>query len=277
MDLNRALVALVVGPVLIVAAYLGGWYFFVPLVLVLLAATSEYTRMITAMRHHAPRALLMPAVGLVLTAMAWAEYRVVSLVVFLAILALLVYCLWRFERGLTTDAASDWFALVTGLVLLGWIGGHFFLLRRLPDDGLRWTLVAMLAIWAAEMGAYGVGSFLTGRVLGRHALSPRLSPKKTVEGYIGGIIIGTGVALAVAAILDVSLLLAGICGLAVSVLGLFGDLSISLLKREAGMKDSGTLFASHGGALDRLDSLIWAGAIVYYLVVYLGPLLPPAG
>ncbi len=277
MDLNRAVVALVVGPVLIVAAYLGGWFFFVPLLLVLLAAASEYARMITAMHRHAPRWLLVPAIGLVLTAIAWAAYPVVSLVGFVVVLVMLIYCLWRFERGLTTDAASDWFALVTGVVLLGWIGGHFFLLRRLPDNGWEWTLVAMLTIWSADMGAYGVGSFLAGRVLGRHALSPRLSPKKTVEGYVGGILVGTAVALVAASILDVSLLLAGICGLAVSVLGLFGDLSISLLKREAGMKDSGTLFASHGGALDRLDSLIWAGAIMYYLVVYLGPLLPQVG
>jgi phosphatidate cytidylyltransferase len=73
------------------------------------------------------------------------------------------------------------------------------------------------------------------------------------------------------------LLLAGLAGFAVGVLGLFGDLSISLLKREAGMKDSGTLFPGHGGALDRLDSVIWAAAIVYYLVVFLGPLLSAAG
>ena len=73
------------------------------------------------------------------------------------------------------------------------------------------------------------------------------------------------------------LLLAGLAGLAVSVLGLFGDLSISLLKREAGMKDSGKLFPGHGGALDRLDSLIWAVTIVYYLVVFLSPYFPSVG
>lgn len=277
MDLNRALVALVVGPVLIIAAYLGGWFFFVPLLLVLLAAGSEYARMMTAMKHHTPRWLLMPAIGVVLAAMWLADSRFVGLVFFLAVLAMLIYCLWLFERGITTDAALDWFALVTGLVLLGWIGGHFYLLRQLPEDGMRWTLVAMLTIWAADMGAYGVGSFLVGRVLGRHALSPRLSPKKTVEGYVGGIVAGTAVAVGAALLLDVSWPLAAVCGLAISVLGLFGDLSISLLKREAGIKDSGTLFASHGGALDRLDSFIWAGAIAYYLVIYLSPLFSQAG
>ena len=110
--------------------------------------------------------------------------------------------------------------------------------------------------------------------LGRHPLAPRLSPKKTVEGYVGGIVAGTGIALVIAAILGLPFLLAGIAGLAVSVLGVFGDLSISMLKREAGLKDSGRVFPGHGGALDRTDSLIWAIAVVYYLVVFLGPFFP---
>ena len=173
MDPNRVIVALVVGPVLLAATYLGGWFFFVPLLLLLLAAGSEYSRMMSALKHNTPRWLLLPAIGLVLAAMWWAESLVIGLAIFLGVFVALIYCLWLFERGVTTDAALDWFALVTGIVLLGWIGGHFFLLRRLPDDGLRWTIVALLGIWSADMAAYLVGSFLAGRgFLGRHALSP---------------------------------------------------------------------------------------------------------
>jgi phosphatidate cytidylyltransferase len=264
--------------VLLAATYLGGWFFFVPLLLLLLTAGSEYSRMMSALKHNTPRWLLLPAVALVLVAMWWAESRLIGFAVFVGVFTALIYALWLFERGVTPDAALDWFALVTGIILLGWIGGHFFLLRRLPEDGMPWTMVALLSIWSADMAAYVVGSFVAGRgILGRHALSPRLSPKKTVEGYIGGVLAGTLVTVVAALILDLPLLLAGLVGLAVSVLGLFGDLSISLLKREAGMKDSGKLFPGHGGALDRLDSLIWSAAIVYYLVGFLGPLFPPAG
>ena len=88
---------------------------------------------------------------------------------------------------------------------------------------------------------------------------------------------GTTAALITANVLGLPLLLAGLAGLLVGVLCLFGDLSISLLKREAGMKDSGKLFPGHGGALDRLDSLIWAVTIVYYLVVFLSPYFPSVG
>lgn len=273
MDPQRAIVALIIGPVLLIATYLGGWFYFVPVAFLMLTAGSEYSRIMGALKHNTPRWLLMPSIALVLVTMWWPQWNLLGPALFLTFFATLIYCLWLFERRNAPDAALDWFALVTGIVLLGWLGGHFFLLRQLPEDGWRWMTVALLGMWSADMAAYAVGSLLAGRVLGKHALAPRLSPKKTVEGYVGGIIIGTLMATLTALVLDVSPLLAGLAGLAVSVLGLFGDLSISLLKREAGMKDSGTIFRSHGGALDRLDSVIWAVAIVYYLVLYLSPYL----
>jgi phosphatidate cytidylyltransferase len=269
---QRFIVALIVGPGLLIAAYYGGWFFFIPVTLLLLAAGSEYARIMQALQHNAPRSLLLPAILFLLVAAQWPELNLSGLALTGTVFAALIYSLWLFERGVTLDAALDWFALVTGIVLLGWIGSHFFLLRGLPENGWQWTVVALLSIWSADMAAYGVGKFLAGRILGRHSLVPRLSPKKTVEGYVGGIIAGTIVAVVAANLLDLPILLAGIAGLLVSVLGLFGDLSISLLKREAGVKDSGTLFPGHGGALDRLDSLLWAVAIVYYLVRFLGPL-----
>jgi phosphatidate cytidylyltransferase len=237
----------------------------------MLMAGHEYARIMRALNHDTPSWLLLPAILLLLAAAWLPEWDLNGFALFISVFASLIYCLRLFERGKTLDAALDWFALVTGIVLLGWVGGHFFLLRGLSEDGWRWTVVALLGIWFADMAAYGVGKFLVGRILPRHALSSRLSPQKTVEGYVGGIIVGTIASVITAYFLGLSLVLAGIAGLAVSVLGLFGDLSISLLKREAGLKDSGRIFPGHGGALDRSDSLIWAIAIVYYLVLFLDP------
>ena len=272
---QRLIVALIVGPVMLIATYLGGWYFFVPVLFLMLVAGWEYANIMRVLDHKLPLWLLLPAITLLLVGAWRSELNLMNVTLFLGVFAGLIYCLTLFERGITLDAALDWFALITGIVLLGWVGSHFFLLRGLPDNGWQWTTLALMSIWAADMAAYGVGKWMAGRApLGRQRLGPRLSPKKTVEGYVGGIMAGTVIALATAAILGLPLLLAGIAGLAVSILGVFGDLSISMLKREAGLKDSGKIFPGHGGALDRSDSLIWAIAVVYYLVVFLGPFFP---
>ncbi len=241
---QRIIVALIIGPILLAATYFGGWFFFIPLLALLLVAGVEYATIMRVLKHKMPLWLLLPAIGLLLLAAWKPELGLTGVTLALSIFIALIYYLALFERGITLDAALDWFAMVTGIVLLGWIGGHFFLLRGLPEDGWRWTTLALLSIWSADMAAYAVGSWLAGRVLGRHLLAPRLSPKKTIEGYVGGIIIGTAVTIAVAYFLDLSLILAAIIGLAVSIFGLFGDLSISLLKREAGLKDSRARAAS---------------------------------
>ncbi len=272
---QRLIVTLIVGPVMLIATYLGGWYFFAPVLFLMLVAGWEYANIMRVLDHKLPLWLLLPAITLLLVGAWRPELNLTNVTLFLGTFIGLIYCLALFEKGITLDAALNWFALIAGIILLGWVGSHFFLLRGLPENGWQWTTVALMGIWSADMAAYAVGKWMAGRWgLGRHPLAPRLSPKKTVEGYVGGIVAGTGIAIATAAILGLPLVLAGIAGLAVSILGLFGDLSISMLKREAGIKDSGRIFPGHGGALDRSDSLIWAIAIVYYLVVFLGPLFP---
>jgi phosphatidate cytidylyltransferase len=133
----------------------------------------------------------------------------------------------------------------------------------------QWTMLAMTSTWIADSGAYFVGKFLAGNILGKHHLSPRLSPNKTVEGYAGGIFLGTAFTVALAYFMELPLVGALILGLLVSIVSPMGDLGISLLKREAGVKDSGTIFRGHGGALDRVDSLIWSIAMAYYLVLFI--------
>ncbi|MCL4803014.1 MAG: phosphatidate cytidylyltransferase [Anaerolineae bacterium] len=269
---QRLIVTLIVGPVMLIATYFGGWYFFIPVAFLMIVAGIEYANIMRALNHKLPLWILLPAIALLLVGAWQPSLNLSGVSLFLSIFAGLIYCLVLFERGTTLDAALDWFALVTGIVLLGWVGSHFFLLRGISEDGWRWTALALISIWTADMAAYAVGKWLAGRILGRHPLAPRLSPKKTVEGYVGGIIIGTIITVVTAMVLDLPLILAAVIGLVVSTLGLFGDLSISMLKREAGIKDSGKIFPGHGGALDRTDSLIWAVAIVYYMVIFLGPL-----
>jgi phosphatidate cytidylyltransferase len=141
-------------------------------------------------------------------------------------------------------------------------------LRSLPD-GLWWLLTALPSVWVGDSAAYFVG-----RAFGRHRLAPRLSPKKSWEGYLAGIVGAAAAGAGFAALWGVA---AGpsasvtperglVLGAVLGLLTTLGDLGISMIKREVQVKDSGTLLPGHGGALDRLDSWLWAGAIGYYLI-----------
>jgi phosphatidate cytidylyltransferase len=106
-------------------------------------------------------------------------------------------------------------------------------------------------------------------LIGKRKLAPRLSPNKTVEGYVAGIILGTLLTLVLGAVMNLPWTIALLLGLLISIFSPAGDLGISLFKREAGVKDSGNLLPGHGGALDRIDSLIWSVTIAYYVLAYL--------
>ena len=151
---QRIVVALIVGPVLLTATYFGGWYYFLPVFFLLITASVEYARIMQALDHRTPLWILLPAIAALLVGARFPGWNLSGVALFLAMFAGLIYCLWLFERDNTLDAALDWFALVTGIVLLGWLGGHFFYLRELPVVGWRWTALALMSIWTADMAAF---------------------------------------------------------------------------------------------------------------------------
>jgi phosphatidate cytidylyltransferase len=155
-----------------------------------------------------------------------------------------------------------------GALYLGALGGAIAGLRlAAPLEKGAWRIILLLAvIMAADTFAYFVG-----QVVGRHKLAPSVSPGKTWEGFAGGLGGGILGALAVRAALLPELPLghAAALGLVVAALGTAGDLVESVLKRWAGVKDSGTIFPGHGGALDRLDSLLFGAPVLYYYFVFI--------
>jgi phosphatidate cytidylyltransferase len=266
MFLQRALITFTLGPVALYLIYLGGWFYFIPLAIILVLATLEYSHIVQKIGLHVPPILIIPVVIIQWLMAQWPDTALFGPLLLISLLLITAYALWQYESGLRQSVPADWFATFAGLLLFGWVCGHFFRLRGLPEMAWQWTMLAMLSTWIADSGAYLVGRFVAGRgIVGKHALSPRLSPNKTVEGYFGGIILGTLFTVLIGLLLEIELIPALLLGLLVSTLGTVGDLAISLLKREAGVKDSGTLFPGHGGALDRIDSLMWTVAIAYYL------------
>jgi phosphatidate cytidylyltransferase len=266
---QRALVALTLGPALLLAAYFGGWFYFIPLLVLLTIAAVEYANIMQSLDRQVPVWLMAPVVFAVLVAGQYAQYNLLGPTILLGMLVVLFYALKLYEWNATSDAAFDWFAMVTGIMLVGWLGAHFFLLRNRAVQGFEWTALTFIAIWTADMGAFATGKFLAGRILPRHRLAPRLSPNKTVEGYLGGIVASVFCTWAVALILDLPVPKAVVIGTVIAIIGVVGDLSISLLKREAGVKDTGKLFPGHGGVLDRMDSVLWSMAIAYYMLEFL--------
>ena len=266
MFLQRAIITLTLGPLALYLIYLGGFFYFIPLTIILLLATLEYSQIVQKIGWQAPPLLLLPIVFIQWILAQWPNPTLFNPLLLLSLLLVTAYALWQYEITRSQTVPANWFAAIAGLILFGWVCGHFFRLRALPDMAWQWTILAMSSTWIADSGAYLVGRFVAGKVfLGKHALSPRLSPNKTVEGFMGGIVLGTSFTVLIGSWLNIATVPALILGLLVSTIGTVGDLGISLLKREAGVKDSGTLFPGHGGALDRIDSLMWTIAIAYYL------------
>jgi len=164
----------------------------------------------------------------------------------------------------TVPAAA---ATLLGATYLGALGGTIAALRVLEPVGEgAWRIVLLLAIVMASDTA----AFFVGHALGRRRLAPHVSPGKTVEGAVGGLLGGIAGALAVRALglPELPLVHAALLGVGVAAMGIVGDLDESLLKRWAGVKDSGGLFPGHGGMLDRLDSLLFGAPVLYYYFLY---------
>ncbi len=154
---------------------------------------------------------------------------------------------------------------VIGRIYVPLLLGHLVLLRQLPD-GRGWVFLVLFAVMACDTLAYFVGvSF------GKHKLYPAVSPKKSIEGSLGGLV-GSCLGVWLAAALFLPAFGAEhviLVGLLLGVAGQIGDLFESLLKRACGVKDSGGIFPGHGGILDRLDSLLFAFPLAYYLACLL--------
>jgi len=156
--------------------------------------------------------------------------------------------------------AADGVASVFALFYLPWLASHFILLRQLPG-GVAPFFLALIGTWVFDSASY-----FAGRAFGRHKLAPAVSPGKTVEGLVGGIIFGGAVIIWLAVTwLDKSLVQGAAAALVIMTAAQLGDLGESALKRQSGVKDSGTIIPGHGGILDRFDSLLAVMPAVYYL------------
>ena len=180
--------------------------------------------------------------------------------------AVLPSLIWFLLHTQKEKAFSNWAWTLAGILYVGWLLSYLVALRGL-DDGRNWVFFALFTTFASDTAA-----FFTGKALGKHRLAPHISPGKTWEGVIGGILGAIIFSLFFMLPTPLSLHLnwgqAIFLGSLVSIFGQLGDLVESLFKRNMGVKDSGRLLPGHGGALDRMDSIVFAGIVVYYYVIW---------
>jgi phosphatidate cytidylyltransferase len=281
-------IALAMGGVL-----LGSWYFTIMIAVVVFLGQQEYFNLVRA-RGIVPAAKTTLFASQVLLVVCTLDGSLADAVMPIAGTFICFYLLFQPKMATIADISAS----IMGLFYVGYLSSYWVRLRGLGSgvisnlplggywptnwtdivdyknfaalpQGLTVTVLTFLCIWAADIGAYTIGKFF-----GKTRLSD-ISPKKTVEGAVFGITASVAVALTGAYYLDLPrFLFTGIAlGLLIGIASLLGDLIESMLKRDAGVKDSGQLIPGHGGILDRTDSYIFTAPLVYYFVTLLLPLI----
>ncbi len=260
---TRVLTALVGVPVFLLIVYLGGFIYVGLVTFLALLGLREY---FTIMEKTSWQPVQWPGyIFLPLIFLSVYLVKDISLVLLLWLLLFMFYSLapvfFPLKIKYWESALSFW-----GIVYLGALSSFIIAIRSL-SEGFYLSLVLLVMVWSSDIMAY-----LVGRSVGKRPLA-RISPKKTIEGTIGGIA-GSGISgLVFAAVLpmeSLTMISGGLLGIIVGGIGALGDLTQSALKRSVNVKDSGHLFPGHGGVLDRFDSLFFSAPLFYYFIKYIG-------
>jgi phosphatidate cytidylyltransferase len=269
--LRRTLTALGLAAVGLPAIIYGGVFYFLLIAIILGGSAWEYVRMYRAVHYEPNQVVILGSVLVVATARFFFPQAAIVVFVLAVLLAMTVHIL-GYERG-RDQAPVDFTITVAGIVYLGWLGSYLLDLRQLSQGGW-WLMIILPIIWAGDTGAYSIGS-----AYGKHKMTPRLSPKKSWEGYFAGlfssILVGAFFAFAFSSLAPrplgglITPLQGGFLGLIIGALAPLGDLGESMLKRQGGLKDSSNIFPGHGGFFDRIDSWIWGAALGYFIIEFL--------
>ena len=266
---HRIATAGVLVPIFLWVIYYGGWIYNAVVLALLTVALWEFVEIAGKVSLRSSRLISLLSL--------WAIASVTGITIDknwllpCIVVILMAATIWHvidYERG-ALYSLQDWAVSLIGPIYIGVLGGHLLLLRTMPAG--QWlTLTVLPVLWLSDTGAY-----IVGRRYGKRPLAFRTSPHKTWEGLAGGIAFGATFGGMLVLLWqrvgglspDILEWYQGVViGVLVSIVGLIGDLGISLIKRQAGIKDTGRIFPGHGGVLDRIDSWLLAGSASYYYI-----------
>lgn len=268
---ERLLTAAVAIPILLAIVFAGGAPGFLGLILVVNAiALHEFWAFFPRESTQTPVDRSgYPLAALTTSALIYAFHRGSNLAIAGALMAAMLLALAASVLGSASmrERSRVVFTTLTGVLYVTVMLGHLVLVRSLPQ-GAWWIFMLLGIVMMSDTCAY-----FAGRAFGKHKLAPLVSPKKTVEGALGGLAGSAAFALVTVECLGwsrISVAEALALGLVTGLVSQIGDLAESLLKRGADMKDSGTIFPGHGGLLDRLDSILPGCVVLYYMIRGMG-------
>lgn len=267
--LTRVVIAFIFGPIIILITLLGKIPFLVLVEILIALSLWEFLYLASLKGFHIPKWIVV-LLGLLfgISVYFWGEAAFLFFLLGVLYLSAFAFILKGRTQGTTADLSTSLFALFYVAGLFSFV----ILLRELPQKvgldyklGGLWIIYLLLCIWSCDTFAYFVGA-----PLGKHKLSPNVSPKKTVEGFFGGILGAVTAAFFCYWVffksggLNHLLVVAAFVGL----IGQVGDLTESLFKRDAKIKDISHIIPGHGGILDRFDSLLFVSPVVYYYLKF---------
>lgn len=257
-------------PLLIGASFLGGWYFFAIVVFISLIAQWEFYQIQENNDIH-PQKISGIIKGIILlSTIQTKQWLTGSLLLIICLMLILANEMFRRHKNVSANIGVT----LLGVLYIPFLLGSFLYLRSYVDillpnvkfAGFKFILIIFASIWICDTFAYGFGKWL-----GKHKLYEKVSPNKSMEGAIAGVIgsVLTFVPVYYLSVLPITIAEVFLFGIVIGIVGQTGDLVESWFKRDAGVKDSSALLPGHGGMLDRFDSLIFVSPAMFILIIIL--------
>lgn len=260
---TRMLTGFIMGTIAMSCIIYGKLALLILLMFIIVVASKEYVKILEHKGFY-PSLKVMIAAELLFAGIAYIQrFDLVAVALTLSVIGAFMWVLFRGRQPYIANAATT----VLGIIYCGWFPLHLIFLRHLSSDrfhdGLGFVVMMFTAILLTDIGCY-----YAGRHLGKHKLAPVVSPNKTIEGSIGGSICAVLGAMIVGYFIGLDWYYSMFAGILCTMFAQIGDLCESLIKRDAGVKDSGDSLPGHGGFLDRTDSFIFTIPVMYYFCKY---------